>query len=180
MFALTGNASKEAKPKSHFEDQLAKFVCMFKDVNRGPHDFECEGILWSPEWDLKPGERHSRETRDDGMVTLCTLRTATVLSRNCRPDFACPLAKQVMSHSRDSPGVTAPLRTNIVPLTRMWNLNNDTVTFRFHTAESQCLQQIGRFQGRTTDNGMKNQKSKTQIAKTYIEPMQPESGTIQP
>ena len=26
-----------------------------------------------------------------------------------------------MSHSRDGPGVTAPLRTNIVPLTRVWN-----------------------------------------------------------
>ena len=26
-----------------------------------------------------------------------------------------------MSHSRDGPGVTAPLRTNIVPLTALWN-----------------------------------------------------------
>ena len=26
-----------------------------------------------------------------------------------------------MSHSRDGPGVTAPLRTNIVPLTEVWN-----------------------------------------------------------
>ena len=27
-----------------------------------------------------------------------------------------------MSHSRDGPGVTGPLRTNIVPLTAVWNL----------------------------------------------------------
>ena len=37
--------------------------------------------------DLDPGERHSRDTRDDGTVTLCTLRAATVLSRNCRADL---------------------------------------------------------------------------------------------
>ena len=34
--------------------------------------------------DLNPGERHSRDTRDDGTVTLCTLRAATVLSRDSR------------------------------------------------------------------------------------------------
>ena len=50
-------------------------------------------------------------------MTLCTLRDATVLSRDCRADFGRPLTKKVMSHSRDGPGVTAPLRTNIVPLT---------------------------------------------------------------
>ena len=71
--------------------------------------------------DLNPGERHSRDTRDDGTVTLCTLRTATVLSRDCRADFGRPLTKKVMSHSRDGPGVTAPSRTNIVPLTGVWN-----------------------------------------------------------
>ena len=71
--------------------------------------------------DLNPGERHSRDTLDDGTVTLCTLRAATVLSRDCRADFGRPLTKKVMSHSRDGPGVTAPLRTNIVPLTRVWN-----------------------------------------------------------
>ena len=71
--------------------------------------------------DLNPGERHSRDTRDDGTVTLCTLRAATVLSRDCRADFGRPLTKKVMSHSRDGPGVTAPSRTNIVPLTRVWN-----------------------------------------------------------
>ena len=71
--------------------------------------------------DLNPGERHSRDTRDDGMVTLCTLRAATVLSRDCRADFGRPLTKKVMSHSRDGPGVTAPSRTNIVPLTGVWN-----------------------------------------------------------
>ena len=72
--------------------------------------------------DLNPGERHSRDTdtRDDGTVTLCTLRTATVLSHDCRADFGRPLTKKVMSHSRDGPGVTAPLRTNIVPLTGVW------------------------------------------------------------
>ena len=49
--------------------------------------------------DLNPGERHSRDTRDD--VTLCTLRAATVLSRDCPADFGRPLTKKVMSHSRD-------------------------------------------------------------------------------
>ena len=71
--------------------------------------------------DLNPGERHSRDTRDDGMVTLCTLCAATVLSRDCRADFGRHLTKKVMLHSRDGPGVTAPSRTNIVPLTRVWN-----------------------------------------------------------
>ena len=67
--------------------------------------------------DLNMEERHSRDTRDDGTVTLCTLHTATVLSRDCRASFGRPLTKKVMSHSRDGPGVTAPLWTNIVPLT---------------------------------------------------------------
>ena len=40
--------------------------------------------------DLNPGERHSRVTRHDGTVTLCALRTATVLSRNCCSDFGVP------------------------------------------------------------------------------------------
>ena len=71
--------------------------------------------------DLNPGERHSRDTRDDGTVTLCTLRAATVLSRDCRADFGRRLTKKVMSHSRDCPGVTAPSRTNIVPLTGVGN-----------------------------------------------------------
>ena len=59
--------------------------------------------------DLNPGERHSRDTRDDGTVTLCTLRAATVLSKDCRADFGRPLTRKVMSHSCDGPGVTAPL-----------------------------------------------------------------------
>ena len=71
--------------------------------------------------DLNPGERHSRDTRDDGTVTLCTLRAATVLSRDCRAHFGRRLTKKVMSHSRDGPGVTAPSRTNIAPLTGVWN-----------------------------------------------------------
>ena len=54
------------------------------------------------------------------MVTLCTLRVATVLSRNCRADFGRPLTGKVTSHLRDGPGVTVPSRTNIVPLTRVW------------------------------------------------------------
>ena len=29
--------------------------------------------------DLNPGERHSRDTRDDGTMTLCTLRATTAL-----------------------------------------------------------------------------------------------------
>ena len=71
--------------------------------------------------DLNPGERHSCDTRDDGTVTLCALRAATVLSRNCCADFGRPLAKKVMSHSRDGPGVTEPSRTNIIPLTAVWS-----------------------------------------------------------
>ena len=66
-------------------------------------------------------ERHSRVTRDDGTATLCALRAATVMSRSRCADFGRPLTKKVMSHSRDGPGVTAPLRTNIVPLTAVWN-----------------------------------------------------------
>ena len=69
---------------------------------------------------LNSGERHSRDTQDDGTVTLCALRAATVLSRDCCADFGRPLTKKVMSHSRDGPGVTAPLPSNIVPLTTVW------------------------------------------------------------
>ena len=47
-------------------------------------------------------------------MTLCALRATTVLSRDCRADFVRRLAKNVMSHSCDGPGVTAPLQTNIV------------------------------------------------------------------
>ena len=43
--------------------------------------------------------------------------TVTRLSRR----FGRPLTKKVMSHSPDGPGVPAPLRTNIVPLTGVWN-----------------------------------------------------------
>ena len=50
---------------------------------------------------LTPGERHSRVTRDDGTVTLCALRAATVLSRDCCADFGRPLTKVVMLHSSD-------------------------------------------------------------------------------
>ena len=38
-------------------------------------------------------------------MALCALRAAMVLSRNCCADFCRPLAKKVMSHSRDGPGV---------------------------------------------------------------------------
>ena len=76
--------------------------------------------------DPNPGERHSRDTRDDGTVTLCALRAATVLSRDCRADFGRPLTKKVMSHSRDGPGVTTPSRTTLylspgcgIPLLRL-------------------------------------------------------------
>ena len=71
--------------------------------------------------DLNPEKRHSRDTRDDGTVTLCTLRAAIVLSHDCRADFGRPLTKKVMSRSHDGPGVTAPSRTNIVPFTGVWN-----------------------------------------------------------
>ena len=53
--------------------------------------------------------------------TLCTLCDATGLSRDYRADFGRLLTKKVMSHSHDGPGVTAPLQTNIVPLTGVWN-----------------------------------------------------------
>ena len=71
--------------------------------------------------DLNLGERHSRLTWDDGTVTLCALRAATVLSLNCCADCGRPSTKKAMSHSRGSPGVTAPLRTNTVPLAAVWN-----------------------------------------------------------
>ena len=83
--------------------------------------FPCIDRAFLKEGYLNLGERHSRDTRDDGTVTLCTLRPATVLSRDCRADFGRPLTQNVMSHSRDGPGVTAPLRTETVPLTGMWN-----------------------------------------------------------
>ena len=50
-----------------------------------------------------------------------TLHAATVLSCNCCVDFGHPLTKKAILHSRDRPGVTAPLRTNIVPVTAVWN-----------------------------------------------------------
>ena len=34
-----------------------------------------------------------------------------------------------MSHSRDGPGVTAPLQTNIVPLTGVWNTPPPIIPF---------------------------------------------------
>ena len=52
---------------------------------------------------------------------LLCLCAATVLSRNCCADFGRPLAKKVMSHSRDGLVFTAPLPKNIVPLTGVWN-----------------------------------------------------------
>ena len=61
-------------------------------------------------------------------MTLCNLRAATVLSRDCRADFGRPLTKKVMSHSRDGPGITAPSRTNIVPLTGVSNPPPPSVT----------------------------------------------------
>ena len=36
---------------------------------------------------LNPGERHSRDTRDDGTATLCALRAATVRERKCARSF---------------------------------------------------------------------------------------------
>ena len=52
------------------------------------------------------GEQHSHVTRDDGTVTLCSLRAATVLSCDCCTDFGRPLTKpkEAMPHSRDGPG----------------------------------------------------------------------------
>ena len=73
------------------------------------------------ELDLNPGELHSHATLDDGTVMLFTLRATTVLSRNCCGDFGPPVTKEVMSHSHDSLNVTAPLPTNVVPLTGVWN-----------------------------------------------------------
>ena len=69
---------------------------------------------------LNPGGTTFACHPDDSTVALCTLRATTVLSRNCCTDFGCPSTKKVVSHSRDDPGVTAPLQTNIVPLTAVW------------------------------------------------------------
>ena len=49
----------------------------------------------------------------------------------CTLDFGRPPTKKVMSHSRHGPVVTAPLQTNIVPLTAMWN----PPPFRYHPSE---------------------------------------------
>ena len=57
----------------------------------------------------------------DGTVTLCALPAATVLSRNCCADFGRSLTKKVVLYLRDGPGVTAPLQTNIAPLTAVSN-----------------------------------------------------------
>ena len=43
---------------------------------------------------LTRGDDISRVIRDDGMVTLCALRAATVLSRKCCADFGRPLTKK--------------------------------------------------------------------------------------
>ena len=86
-------------------------ICDFQE-QLGPQQELTSGIFYGE--GLNQGERHSCDTRDDGTVTLCALRAATVLSRNCCADFGRPLAEQVMSHSRDGPDVTAPLRTNTV------------------------------------------------------------------
>ena len=85
--------------------------------------------------DLNLGERDSRVTRDDGTVTLCALRAATVPSRNCRAGFGRPLTTQAMLHLRDGPGVTAPLRTNIAPLMEVSTLSpfhNPSLTKKNH------------------------------------------------
>ena len=52
---------------------------------------------------------------------LVTVRKTTSSKPSCS-NFGRPLAKKVMSHLRDGPGVTAPLRTNTVPLRAVWNL----------------------------------------------------------
>ena len=66
---------------------------------------------------------------DDGSHgTLCALRAATVLSRNCCTEFGRPLTEAVMMHSHDGPGVTAALLTNIVLLTGVWKPRPPSVT----------------------------------------------------
>ena len=106
----------------HLRSSLSKRPCLLMaqepNRNRKPEPSEHRALKRG---NLTRRERYSRDTRDDGTVTLCNLRAATVLSRGCRADFGRPLTKNVMSHSRDRPGVTAPLQTNIVPLTGMWN-----------------------------------------------------------
>ena len=55
-------------------------------------------------------------------MTLCPLRTPTVLSCNCcAAGFGLLLTKVVMSHAHDGPGATAPLPKITVPLTGVWN-----------------------------------------------------------
>ena len=117
MQALGGTSDSQRDSRdSTFAIQIPSFIAHQDDSRESRH---YQAFLKGG--DLNPGERHSRDTRDDGTVTLCTLRAATVLSRDCRADFGRPLIKKVMSHSRDGPGVTAPSRTNIVPLTGVWN-----------------------------------------------------------
>ena len=44
--------------------------------------------------DLSPGERHSRDTRDDGTVTLCSLRAATCTVTRLSRRFWSSLSKE--------------------------------------------------------------------------------------
>ena len=54
-----------------------------------------------------------REQRRNGLSTN-TLLDHRFSARPLRRSFGAPLTKKVMSHSRDGPGGTAPLRTNIL------------------------------------------------------------------
>ena len=65
------------------------------EENQSQHVANLAGFrAFSKGGDLNPGERHSRDTRDDGTVTLSALRSATILSRNCCTDFGRPLNKK--------------------------------------------------------------------------------------
>ena len=93
----------------------------------------------SPIGHFYPGPRCSRVTRDGGTVMLCTLCSATVLSRNYCKDFGNPLT-EVMSHSHDGPCVTAPLLTNTVPLTGVQN--HPPPLFSYPHGKSLCTASI--------------------------------------
>ena len=83
--------------------------------------------------DLNPGERHSRVTWDDGTVTLCALRAATVLSRNCCADLeiqACPRRRLVRrrlvlgDRVHDSASFSHPEPMCIQTVSSRWCLEN--------------------------------------------------------
>ena len=86
--------------------------------------------------DLNLVERHARVTRDDGTVTLCTLRAATLLShtRNCCADCGRPLtlSKEVMSHSLGGVPTILDPNTSAKASQYKWEAPRDTNCWRIY------------------------------------------------